>query len=277
MKSGLAAIVVALENFLAAHPVHAGSLGVLVTSDEEGDAVDGTARVVDALSRRGERIDYCIVGEPSSQAMLGDQIRVGRRGSLNGTARVRGVQGHVAYPDLARNPIHALAPALAELVARQWDRGDEFFPPTGFQVSNISSGTGASNVIPGELTLSFNFRFNTSQSPSALQAIVADAFARHRVDAALDWQLSGMPFVTQRGRLIDAAREAVKRVTGVDPELSTGGGTSDGRFVAPTGAEVVEIGVVNATIHKIDEHVAIADIDRLASIYETVLRRLLAH
>jgi len=276
MKSGLAAMIVALERFLSGAPRFAGSIGMLVTSDEEGDATDGTVRVIDALAKRGERIDYCIVGEPSSQSALGDTIRVGRRGSLNCTVRVRGVQGHVAYPDQARNPIHALAPALAELVARQWDRGDRFFPPTGFQVSNIHAGTGATNVIPGELALMFNFRFNTHQQPDALQAAVADAFARHRIEADLQWQLSGMPFITQGGRLIDAARTAINDATGLEPELSTGGGTSDGRFVAPTGAEVVEIGVVNATIHKIDEHVVVADIARLASIYDGVLRHLLA-
>jgi succinyl-diaminopimelate desuccinylase len=277
MKSGLAAMIAAFECFLAAHPRFSGSIGFLVTSDEEGDAVDGTARVIDALVRRGERIDFCIVGEPSSSAALGDTIRVGRRGSLNGTARVRGVQGHVAYPDQARNPIHAVVPALAELVERRWDEGDEFFPPTGFQVSNIQSGTGATNVIPGELSLTFNFRFNTAQRPEQLQAIVADVFARKRIDVELSWQLSGMPFLTRPGRLIAAARDAIRSVTGLEPELSTSGGTSDGRFVAPTGAEVVEIGVVNASIHKIDEQVLVADIDRLASIYDAVLRRLLSN
>ena len=276
MKSGLAAMIVALERFLAPAPSFSGSLAVLITSDEEGDAVDGTVRVIEALSKRGDRIDYCVVGEPSSRAVLGDTIRVGRRGSLNGTARVLGVQGHVAYPDQARNPIHALAPALAELVARQWDSGDRYFPPTGFQVSNIRAGTGATNVIPGELTLVFNFRFNTEQPVETLQRIVADTFARHRVDVDLRWQLSGMPFITRSGRLVSAAREATRETTGLDPELSTGGGTSDGRFVAPTGAEVVEIGVVNESIHKIDEHVLVADIGRLASIYEGVLRRLFA-
>jgi len=275
MKSGLAAMIVASERFLAGHPHPRGSIAFLVTSDEEGDAVDGTARVVEHLRQRGDQIDYCVVGEPSSNRTLGDVVRVGRRGSLNAVARVRGVQGHVAYPDAARNPIHLAAPVLAELVTRRWDSGNEFFPPTGFQISNIQAGTGATNVIPGELRITFNFRLNTEQRPESLREIVEEIFARHGVDAAIDWTLSGMPFLTVRGRLIDAVESAIGEVTGHGTALSTGGGTSDGRFIAPTGAEVVELGVINETIHKVDECVAIEDIDRLARIYEAVLVRLL--
>ncbi len=275
MKTALAAMLVAIERLLASTPDPNGSIGVLVTSDEEGDAIDGTATVIDHLEATGVHIDYCIVGEPSSESRLGDRIRVGRRGSLNGRARVRGVQGHVAYPELTRNPIHHAAPALAELAARRWDAGNAYFPATGFQISNVHAGTGATNVVPGELDVMFNFRFNTEQTPDRLKAEVADVFARHALDADITWALSGLPFLTQRGRLVDAVSAAIEEVTGTGPELSTGGGTSDGRFIAPTGAEVVEVGVINATIHAVDECVAVADIEGLVEIYHGVLRRML--
>lgn len=275
MKSSLAAMVAAAERFVTAHPDHRGALAFLVTSDEEDVAVDGTRRVVDALVGRGERLDYCVVGEPSSSARLGDVVRVGRRGSLNGIARVRGVQGHVAYPDQAVNPIHAAARALRDLVEERWDDGDDDFPPTSFQVSNINAGTGASNVVPGELECRFNFRFNPTQRPEGLRAAVANAFAAADADCDLDWHLSGLPFVTRGGELIDAVREAIEAVTGARTVTSTSGGTSDGRFIAPAGAEVVEIGPVNATIHKRNERVAVADLAPLARIYERVMINLL--
>lgn len=276
MKSSLAAMLVAARRFVAAHPNHCGSLAFLITSDEEGLAVDGTARVVAALDRRGERIDFCIVGEPSSAERLGDVVRVGRRGSLNGTLRVVGAQGHVAYPEQALNPIHAALGVLDALARRRWDAGNDFFPPTGFQISNIAAGTGAHNVIPNTMTVHFNFRFNTEQTVADLKAQVEGALAEG-VDARceLEWHVSGLPFLTQPGRLTDAVAAAVREVVGSAPEQSTGGGTSDGRFIAPTGAEVVEVGPVNATIHKIDECVAVADLAPLTHIYEGVLRRLL--
>ncbi len=274
MKSALAAMIVATERFVA-NGQHTGSLALLITSDEEGDAVDGTVRVVEHLQRTRARIDYCIVGEPSSSRVLGDTIRVGRRGSLNARARIRGVQGHVAYPDKVRNPIHLAAPAIAELAARRWDDGNEYFPATSFQISNAHAGTGATNVVPGEFELTFNFRFNTEQTPRGLEHAVAEVFARHALDVDVVWTLSGMPFLTPRGRLVDAVCDSIRAVTGAEPELSTGGGTSDGRFIAPTGAEVVEVGVVNETIHSIDECVDVADIERLADIYLGAMRRLL--
>ena len=275
MKSSLAAMIAAAERFVTAHPEHLGTLAFLVTSDEEDVAVDGTRRVVDALVARGERLDYCVVGEPSSSACLGDVVRVGRRGSLNGVAKVRGVQGHVAYPDQAVNPIHAAARALRDLVEVRWDDGDADFPPTSFQVSNINAGTGASNVVPGELECRFNFRFNPTQTPEGLQAAVANAFAAADADCELDWRLSGLPFITRGGELIEAVREAIEAVTGTRTLTSTSGGTSDGRFIAPAGAEVVEIGPVNATIHKRNERVAVADLAPLARIYERVMTNLL--
>jgi succinyl-diaminopimelate desuccinylase len=276
MKSALAAMVVAVERFVATHPEHAGSIALLITSDEEGDAIDGTARVVELLRRRGERIDYCIVGEPSSQHRFGDTIRIGRRGSLNGVARIRGVQGHVAYPERAKNPVHAALAALAELATRRWDDGNEHFPPTGFQISNIHAGTGATNVIPGELVVTFNFRFNTAQTADGLRVAVQSIFERHQVDVDIAWTLSGLPFLTSRGRLVAAVEASIGEVTGRRPEHSTGGGTSDGRFIAPTGAEVVECGVVGESIHKVDEHVELTDLKPLADVYEGVLTRLLA-
>lgn len=276
MKTALAAMVCAIERLLAVAPQPDGSIGMLITSDEEGDAINGTVKVVEHLQRNGVHIDYCVVGEPSSERRVGDRVRVGRRGSLNGRALIRGVQGHVAYPDQARNPIHLAAPAIVELTTRQWDAGNAYFPATGFQISNADAGTGATNVVPGHLELMFNFRFNTEQTPDALKAAVADVFARHALDADITWTLSGLPFLTERGRLVDAVSSAIKTVTGMTPELSTGGGTSDGRFIAPTGVEVVEIGVVNATIHAVNECVAVADVLTLVDIYHDLLRRLLA-
>ncbi|MXY56417.1 MAG: succinyl-diaminopimelate desuccinylase, partial [Gammaproteobacteria bacterium] len=252
MKSSLAAMVVAAERFVANHPRHPGSLAFLVTSDEEADAVDGTVRVVEELARRSVGIDYCVVGEPSSSVRVGDVIRVGRRGSLGGTATVKGIQGHVAYPDQAVNPIHLAVRALGTLIDATWDEGDADFPPTSFQVSNVRAGTGASNVIPGQFECAFNFRFNPQQSPDALKAAVERAFESAGADTEFDWRLSGMPFITKGGRLIDAVRGAVAHVTGLETRTSTSGGTSDGRFIAPTGAEVVELGPVNATIHQVE-------------------------
>ena len=277
MKTGLAAMLVAIERFLTATPAHAGSIGMLVTSDEEGDAVDGTVKVIDHLQRHGTRIDYCIVGEPSSTRSVGDMVRVGRRGSLNGRAQVRGIQGHVAYPEKVRNPIHLAAPAMAELATRRWDAGNDYFPATTFQISNVHAGTGATNVVPGSLELVFNFRFNTEQTPARLQAAVADVFARHGLDVDVTWTLSGLPFLTKRGRLVDAVCASIRHTTGADPVLSTGGGTSDGRFIAPTGSEVIEVGVVNETIHSVNECVSVTDIETLVDIYAGVLHRLLTN
>jgi succinyl-diaminopimelate desuccinylase len=276
MKSGLAAMLTATEAFVAACPQHAGSIAFLITSDEEGPSVDGTRRVAELLRERGERIDWCVVGEPSSEVTLGDTIKVGRRGSLSGRLTVHGVQGHVAYPQLAENPVHALAPALAELIAREWDRGTEHFQPTTFQVSNLNAGTGAPNVIPGELKARFNLRYSPVQTLEGLKATVEEILRRHGVRYTLEWFVSGEPFYTVPGELSDAVAAAVAEVTGVLPKLSTGGGTSDGRFIAPLGAQVVELGVVNASIHKVNERVRVSDIDALQQMYFNVLRRLLA-
>jgi succinyl-diaminopimelate desuccinylase len=275
MKSGLAAMVTAMERFLAKHPAHLGSLAVLFTSDEEGPSVDGTRRVMEVLDARGEKIDWCIVGEPTSQDVLGDTIKVGRRGSLSGRLTVHGVQGHIAYPQNADNPVHRFAPALAELVATQWDSGNEFFQPTSFQVSNISAGTGAPNVIPGEMKVRFNLRFSTEQSVEQLQRRVIRILDRHKVNYTLEWFISGLPFLTQPGVLTNAVERAVREVTGRKPEYSTTGGTSDGRFIAPTGAQVVEFGVGNATIHKVNECVRIADVEQLSRAYERMMELLL--
>lgn len=275
MKSSIAAMLVAVERFVARHPDHRGSIAFLLTSDEEGPAVDGTVKVIEKLEQRGEKIDWCLVGEPSSESRLGDVLKNGRRGSLNGVLKVKGIQGHVAYPHLARNPIHAVAPALAELARIEWDRGNEHFPPTGFQISNINGGTGAENVIPGSVEVLFNFRFSTEQTAEGLQARVEDVLRRHDLDYELAWRLSGDPFLTPAGQLVDAARVAIREVTGVEAQLSTGGGTSDGRFIAPTGAQVLEVGPVNRTIHKIDECIAVADLEALTDIYERILRNLL--
>ena len=275
MKSGLAAMVTAVEEFVVTHPEHSGSIALLVTSDEEGPSVDGTRRVVELLQARGERIDWCLMGEPSSEVSIGDTIKVGRRGSLSGRLTVHGVQGHVAYPQLADNPVHALAPALAELVSRTWDEGTAHFQPTSFQVSNINSGTGAPNVIPGELRARFNLRYSPVQTLENLKKTVEGILRRHGVRFTLEWYLSGEPFYTPPGVLSRAVTEAVAEVTGVPPRPSTGGGTSDGRFIAPLGAQVVELGVVNASIHKVNECVRVADIDALHRMYCNLLRRLL--
>ncbi|TLY80392.1 MAG: succinyl-diaminopimelate desuccinylase [Gammaproteobacteria bacterium] len=275
MKSGLAAMITATEEFVAAHPRHSGSIAFLITSDEEGPSVDGTKRVAEVLRARGERLDWCLVGEPSSEASVGDTIKVGRRGSLSGRLTVHGVQGHVAYPHLAENPVHAFAPALAELTRREWDRGSEHFQPTTFQISNLSAGTGAPNVIPGELKARFNLRYSPAQTLEKLEATVEEILRRHGVRYTLEWFVSGEPFHTAPGRLSDAVAEAVAQVTGTRPRLSTGGGTSDGRFIAPLGAQVVELGVVNASIHKVNECVRVSDIDALHRMYVNVLRSLL--
>ncbi|MGA1730926.1 MAG: succinyl-diaminopimelate desuccinylase [Steroidobacteraceae bacterium] len=276
MKGALAAMVTATERFVTAHPEHAARLAFLLTSDEEGPALDGTRRVVEWLESQGKRIDWCVVGEPSSNERVGDTLRVGRRGSLSAWLTVHGVQGHVAYPELAENPIHTLAPALAELVARRWDEGNASFAPTSFQVSNLNAGTGAPNVIPGELKLRFNIRWSTEQTLEGLQAAVCSILDRHRLRYSIEWKVAGLPFLTRAGQLIDAASAAIRELTGIEPELSTGGGTSDGRFIAPTGAEVVELGVVNRSIHKVDEEVRIADLETLSRIYERLMESLAA-
>jgi succinyl-diaminopimelate desuccinylase len=275
MKGGLAAMVVALEEFVAAHSEHRGSLAVLITSDEEGRARDGTLKVVEALQARGEQIDWCVLGEPSSEQSLGDIVRVGRRGSLSGMLTVNGVQGHVAYPHLADNPIRRFAPVLAELHEVEWDKGNEFFPPTSFQVVDIQAGIGFPNVTPGELTARFNFRYSTVWTHDSLRERVHEIFDAHDIDYDLDWHLSGEPFLTQPGDLISAVSRAVQEHTGHAPELSTGGGTSDGRFISPAGTDVVELGPVNASIHKIDEHVLIDDIITLSSMYRRICEKLL--
>ena len=271
MKSGLAAMVVATERFIARNADHRGTLAFLLTSDEEGPSIDGTRRVIETLQSRNEHIDWCVIGEPSSHEVLGDTIKVGRRGSLSGRLTIHGTQGHVAYPQLADNPVHRFAPALAELADTRWDAGNEFFQPTGFQVSNITAGTGAPNVIPGELKLRFNLRFSTVQTVETLQRAVIAILDRHGLDYTLEWFISGQPFLTAPGALTDLVLLAVREVTGRTPAASTTGGTSDGRFIAPTGTQVVEVGVVNATIHKVDEHVNVADIDVLVRIYERVM------
>lgn len=276
MKTSLAAMVVASEEFVAAHPQHQGSIAFLITSDEEGPSVDGTVKVCEWLQERGERLDACIVGEPTSVKQVGDMIKNGRRGSLSGKLRVKGVQGHIAYPHLAKNPIHAAAPALAELTAIVWDEGNDHFPPTSWQMSNIHAGTGANNVIPGELVVDFNFRFSTESTPEALQGRLEEVLRRHGLEFSIDWTLGGRPFLTRRGPLVDAIAAAIRQVTGIETELSTTGGTSDGRFIAQICPQVVEFGPVNASIHKIDEHVALADIEPLKDIYKQTLVALLA-
>ncbi len=276
MKGSLAAMVTACERFVTAHPDHQGSIAFLITSDEEGPSVDGTVKVVEWLESRNEKIDWCLVGEPSSNQVLGDVIKNGRRGSLGGKLRVLGKQGHVAYPHLADNPVHRLAPALAELCALEWDEGNEYFPPTSLQISNIHAGTGADNVIPGEVEVWFNLRFSTEQTEAGIRARIEELLDRHGVCYELQWRLSGNPFLTPVGELVEAVRGAIREVCGIETELSTSGGTSDGRFIAPTGAQVVELGPLNTTIHQIDECVASADLDRLSAIYEGMLTRLLA-
>ena len=275
MKASLAAMVVACEEFVAANPEHQGRIGFLITSDEEGPAVDGTVRVMEYLQEHGEQIDWCLVGEPSSSHALGDVIKNGRRGSLNATLTIRGVQGHIAYPQLADNPIHRAAPALQALTEEVWDEGNSFFPPTSMQISNISAGTGATNVIPGEMQVVFNFRFSTQVTDVELRQRTEAILDAHQLDYHIDWSLSGQPFLTPSGELVDAAVASIRQVTGLESELSTAGGTSDGRFIAPSGAQVVELGPINATIHKLNEEVHAPDLPRLAAIYRGILERLL--
>ena len=275
MKSSIAAMVVAAEEFVAAHPNHPGSVAFLLTSDEEGPSVNGTAKVVDAMKGRGVRFDYCIVGEPTSVNRLGDMIKNGRRGSLNGTLTVKGVQGHVAYPHLAKNPVHLVAPVLAELAATEWDKGNEFFPPTTWQISNITAGTGALNVVPGTATIDFNFRYSSEFTADALKAKLGAVLDRHGLKYDIQWALSGKPFVTGRGALVSSMSGAIEAVTGVTTELSTTGGTSDGRFIADICNEVVEFGPVNESIHKLNEHVAVDSLEPLKDIYKEALVRLL--
>jgi succinyl-diaminopimelate desuccinylase len=276
MKSGLAAMITATEAFVREHPSHKGSIAYLITSDEEGPSVDGTKKVMETLTARNERIDWCVVGEPSSEKDIGDTIKVGRRGSFSGRLTVHGVQGHVAYPQLAENPVHAFAPALAELVARVWDQGTEHFQPTTFQISNFNAGTGAPNVIPGELKVRFNLRYSPIQTLEGLKEQVEGILRRHGVKFTIEWYLSGEPFYTPPGAFSEAVGAAVQEVTGSRPKYSTGGGTSDGRFIAPTGTQVVELGVVNASIHKVNECVRVSELDALHRIYFNVLRNLLA-
>ncbi len=275
MKGSLAAMIVAIENFVRKFPDHKGSIALLITSDEEGPAHNGTVKVVETLEARNEKIDMCIVGEPSSTTLVGDVIKNGRRGSLGAELIVKGIQGHVAYPHLAKNPVHVAAPALAELANEKWDDGNEFFPATSFQISNIHAGTGATNVIPGTMKVVFNFRFSTELTADILKQRTEAILDKHGLEYDLQWSLSGEPFLTDRGPLVDACVDAIKAVTGRDTELSTAGGTSDGRFIAPTGAQVVELGPINATIHKVDECVSAADLDTLTDMYEGILERLL--
>ncbi|MES2217868.1 MAG: succinyl-diaminopimelate desuccinylase [Pseudomonadota bacterium] len=274
MKSGLAAMIVAAEKFVRDQPDFKGSIAFLITSDEEGASIDGTKKVVAVLEQRREKIDYCIVGEASSEQLLGDQIRVGRRGSLHGKLIIHGKQSHIAYPELADNPIHNCFMALQALAKEKWDEGNEFFPPTSFQISNIHSGTGALNVIPGALEVRFNFRYSTAVTADELEARVTKILQQHKLKFDLQWDLSGLPFLTRQGKLVSASQQAIKAITSLDTRLTTGGGTSDGRFIAPTGAEVVEIGPCNASAHQVDEHVNVKDLERLAGIYLQVLETL---
>ncbi|WP_173912742.1 succinyl-diaminopimelate desuccinylase [Acinetobacter sp. Marseille-Q1618] len=275
MKTALAAMVVASERFVKKHPNHKGSIAFLITSDEEGPSINGTVKVVETLEARNEKMTWCLVGEPSSTSTLGDIIKNGRRGSLNCVLTVQGKQGHVAYPHLAINPIHTASKALAELCETVWDNGNEYFPATSFQISNIQAGTGATNVVPGTMTVTFNFRYSTEVTAEQLKTRVLEILDRHQVDYTTEWTLSGLPFLTPVGELVNAASTAIKNVTGTTAELSTSGGTSDGRFIAPTGAQVLELGVLNATIHQINEHVNIDELDPLTDIYEQILEQLL--
>ncbi|MGR5365525.1 succinyl-diaminopimelate desuccinylase [Photobacterium damselae] len=276
MKGSLACMIVAIERFIAENPDHQGSIGLLITSDEEGPFINGTTRVVDTLEARNEKIDLCIVGEPSSTLVVGDMVKNGRRGSITGDLTVKGIQGHVAYPHLADNPVHRALPALAELTAKTWDNGNDYFPPTSFQIPNINAGTGASNVVPGECQVQFNFRFSTELTDEAIKAQVHEILDQHQLDYHLNWTLSGHPFLTEKGTLVDAVVAAIEEVAHITPELSTSGGTSDGRFIACTGAQVIELGPVNATIHKVNECVKIEDLELLTDMYQKVLEKTLA-
>ncbi|GGP61394.1 succinyl-diaminopimelate desuccinylase [Shewanella saliphila] len=275
MKGSLAAMIVATERFVAKHPDHNGSIAYLITSDEEGPFINGTTRVIDTLEARNEKITWSLVGEPSSTHKLGDVVKNGRRGSLTGNLTVNGIQGHVAYPHLADNPIHKASPALAELAQMHWDNGNEFFPPTSFQIANINGGTGASNVIPGDLKVMFNFRYSTEVTAEELITRVVNILDAHGLDYDIDWVFNGLPFLTGDGPLLDATRDAIREVTGYDTDPQTSGGTSDGRFIAPTGAQVIELGPVNATIHKVNECVKVSDLEVLANCYERILEKLL--
>ena len=275
MKGSLAAMITACERFVAQHPHHTGSIAFLVTSDEEGPSINGTRKVIEQLTKEGTKIDWCLVGEPTSKESLGDIIKNGRRGSLNGHLTIHGIQGHIAYPDLAKNPVHLAAPALAELGASHWDNGNEFFPPTTFQISNIHGGTGADNVIPGDLDVIFNFRYSTEVTHQQLRDRVESILKHHQLDYKINWRLSGEPFLTTPGTLVAAVKSVIKETTGTDTRLSTDGGTSDGRFIAPTGAQVIELGPVNSTIHKINECVKVKDLDTLSLMYQRILEMLL--
>jgi succinyl-diaminopimelate desuccinylase len=275
MKGSVAAFLTATERFIAKHPDHKGSISYLITSDEEGPSINGTVKVIEALEARDEKIDMCIVGEPSSTTECGDVIKNGRRGSLGATMTVKGIQGHVAYPHLAKNPIHLVSPALTEMTSEVWDHGNDSFPATSFQISNINGGTGATNVIPGEVEVVFNFRFSTELTQQVLRERTHAIMDKHGFDYGIEWKLNGQPFLTDEGSLVDAAVEAIKHVTNIDTELSTSGGTSDGRFIAPTGAQVVELGPINATIHQVNEHVSVKDLEILSEIYERTLENLL--
>ena len=275
MKGGLAAFMTALERFIEHHPDHNGSIALLITSDEEGPFINGTTRVIDHLEARNEKIDWCIIGEPSSTEKVGDAIKNGRRGSISGDLIIRGVQGHVAYPHLVENPIHLAAPALNELATEHWDEGNEYFPPTSFQISNIHAGTGATNVVPGHIDVQFNFRFSTELTADQIKERTHEILNRYGLNYDIKWTLSGNPFITDKGDLVNACVESIRAITGQETELSTSGGTSDGRFIAPTGAQVVELGPINATIHKVNERVKVDDLDTLSSLYENILARLM--
>ncbi|MFT7458111.1 MAG: succinyl-diaminopimelate desuccinylase [Planctomycetota bacterium] len=277
MKGSVAAMVTALENYVTTNPNHIGTLALMLTSDEEGAAINGTVKVIDQLNKDKIKIKWCLVGEPSSNKLLGDVIKNGRRGSLGAKLKVKGIQGHVAYPHLARNPIHELAPALSELCSIEWDQGNAFYPPTSFQVSNINSGSGADNVIPGSAELLFNFRFSTAVTVDELRQRTEAVLASHGLEYEINWRTSGQPFLTESGKLLTAVQQSIQDITGIETELSTAGGTSDGRFVAPTGAEVVECGPVNASIHKVDECIKLADLDPLADIYTSILQKLFSN
>lgn len=277
MKSGIAAMVTAAERYVQKNPNHNGTIALLITSDEEGPSINGTRKVIDYLNEKKIKIDWCVLGEPSSEKQLADVIRIGRRGSLNGILKINGIQGHVAYPEKAKNPIHEAVRFLNELTSIEWDHGNDSFPPTSFQISNINAGTGADNVIPDTLNLLFNFRFSTETSQNELEEKVESTLKKYNLDYNLEWKLSGAPFLTDSGSLIDAATTAIKEIVGIDTVCSTGGGTSDGRFIAPTGAQTIELGVVNETIHKINECVKVEDLDTLSGIYEKVLEELLSN